>query len=468
MDTLELLHNRKSLRAYSDKPVSAETRRKVLEAAISAPTAGALMLYAMIEIEDEELKKKLAITCDDQPFIARAPWVVIFAADYSRLYDGWLEDGYTPTRRPACGDLLLACEDALIAAQTAVIAAEAVGLGSCYIGDVMENAEIHKQLLNLPDYVYPAAMLCFGYPPENDARKQVPRLPLEQILHTNTYSCKPKSTDDKSKRPRSLEKFEADFTLEMNRSAEVWLKPWLSVANAPLRLDGTYNTRELGGYKTADGRLTQRHRLLRSDALDNLSDGDLELLYGYGVRCVVDLRSKGECDREPSKTNGYKDMEYFNVPMLDHVNSNWLAGGFPDTMGGLYVGMLQNDGDIIASVLRILLEHKDNCVLFNCTAGKDRTGITAMLALLIAGVPEKIVIADYAISRHNLEPQVSRQLAALKAAGHNIPTHVFDSDPAQMQKAIDLLNDTYGGIQEYLKSVGLNDDEIERLGNMMF
>lgn len=463
-----MLHNRKSLRAYSDKPVSAETRRKVLEAAISAPTAGALMLYAIIEIEDEELKKKLAVTCDNQPFIARAPWVVVFAADYSRIYDGWLEDGYTPARRPGCGDLLLACEDAIIAAQTAVIAAEAVGLGSCYIGDIMENAETHKELLNLPDYVYPAAMLCFGYPPENDARKKVPRLPLEQILHTNAYRRKPRSTDDKSKRPRSLEKFEADFTLEMNRSAEVWLKPWLSVANAPLRLDGTYNTRELGGYKTADGRLTQRHRLLRSDALDNLSDGDLDFLYDYGVRCVVDLRSKGECDGSPSRTIGYKDMKYFNVPMLDHVNSNWLAGGFPDTMGGLYVGMLKNDGDIIASVLRIFLEHTDGCVLFNCTAGKDRTGTIAMLTLLLAGVSEETVVADYAISRHNLEQQVSRQLAALKAAGHNVPAHVFDSAPAQMQKAIDFLNDTYGGVKEYLKSVGLSGDEIVRLGNMLF
>lgn len=228
MDTLTLLDKRQSLRAYADRPVSPETRRAVLEAAISAPTAGALMLYAIIEIEDAALKEALSHTCDEQPFIAKAPWVVLFAADYQRLYDGWLALGKTPKRKPGVGDLLLACDDALIAAQTAVVAAEALGLGSCYIGDIMENAEKHAELLCLPDYVFPAALLCFGYPPEGYSRKKVPRLPPEAVVHTNTYNSKPFAGGDYARdmAEKALKKFEADFSVEMTRSVEQWLKKW--------------------------------------------------------------------------------------------------------------------------------------------------------------------------------------------------------------------------------------------------
>lgn len=228
MDTLELIERRKSLRAYDDRPVQQETRRKILESALRAPTAGALMLYSIIEIDSPELKEALSHTCDEQPFIAAAPWLVLFAADYQRLYDAWLADGRPPKRKPGSGDLYLACCDALIAAQTAVLAAEALGLGSCYIGDIIENAEKQRELLQLPDYVFPAALLCFGYPPANDNRKTSPRLRLESVLHKDIYEKKNRTGDgvENSVIDRGLKKFEADFSVEMSRSMDVWLEKW--------------------------------------------------------------------------------------------------------------------------------------------------------------------------------------------------------------------------------------------------
>lgn len=67
-------------------------------------------------------------------------------------------------RKPSYGDFLLAAEDTIIAAQTAVTAADALGLGTCYIGDILENYEEHRRLLGLPDYVAPVAMVVGGYP----------------------------------------------------------------------------------------------------------------------------------------------------------------------------------------------------------------------------------------------------------------------------------------------------------------
>ena len=88
---------------------------------------------------------------------------------------------------PDEADLLLASSDALIAAQNTVISAEALGIGSCYIGDIMENYEIHKELFNLPPYVFPISMLCYGYYPEGERPKPgnvLIRNLLYQKIHT--------------------------------------------------------------------------------------------------------------------------------------------------------------------------------------------------------------------------------------------------------------------------------------------
>ncbi len=87
---MEVLMKRKSMRAYEEREVSAEVRAEILKATLRAPTAGNLMLYSILDITDQKIKDKLAVTCDHQPFIARAPMVWIFLADYQRWYDYFL------------------------------------------------------------------------------------------------------------------------------------------------------------------------------------------------------------------------------------------------------------------------------------------------------------------------------------------------------------------------------------------
>ena len=128
-----------------------------------AATAGNMMLYSMIEVSDQDLKDRLAVSCDNQPFIAKAPLVVLFVADYQRMFDyylafgadEWAEKQGREFRRPQEGDLMLAVNDALIAAQSMVTAAESLGIGSCYIGDIMERYEEHREMFNLPEYTFP-------------------------------------------------------------------------------------------------------------------------------------------------------------------------------------------------------------------------------------------------------------------------------------------------------------------------
>lgn len=186
-EIIQQLVQRKSVRVFEDRDISEEIIREIFSAAINAPTAGNQQLYTIIRITDPEIKTRLSESCDHQPFIAEGKLVMVFCADCLKWYDAFRFSGCEP-REPGAGDLLLAIDDAMIAAQNAVTAAESFGIGSCYIGDIMENIETQREILNLPEYVFPAALLVFGYPTEQQVKRKKPqRVEMKYIVHENAY-----------------------------------------------------------------------------------------------------------------------------------------------------------------------------------------------------------------------------------------------------------------------------------------
>lgn len=251
--TLDLLMERKSIRAYTDDEINEEIKAKILAAAMRAPTAGNMMLYSILDITDQAVKDILVKTCDNQPFIARAPMVWVFLADYQRWFDYFLHSGVgdiykqrgIPLRKPEEGDLFLACCDALIAAQNAVIAAQSFGIGSCYIGDIMENYEVHQELFDLPQYTFPICMLVFGYPTEQQInREKNSRLDKDTVFFENKYRRLSGEEFDKLYQDRRVpqgaksaglenfgqamyfRKFDSEFSIEMSRSVRAMLDIW--------------------------------------------------------------------------------------------------------------------------------------------------------------------------------------------------------------------------------------------------
>lgn len=236
-EILQSLYQRKSVRVYEDKTIPQEMKQAILEAAMQAPSAGCQQLYTILDITDQKRKEALADSCDHQPFIAKAPMVLVFCADCKKWYDAYLEAGCQP-RRPGVGDLMLAVTDAAIAAQNAVVAAESFGIGSCYIGDIMENCETQRNLLELPAYVFPAAMLVFGWPTEQQKQRKKPqRCAQKYIVHENTYH----SIDGAKLREMLADKcgqasyeewcaafcerkYNSDFSKEMTRSVDEYLR----------------------------------------------------------------------------------------------------------------------------------------------------------------------------------------------------------------------------------------------------
>ena len=236
-DTIRQLFDRTSVRVFEEKSIDPLDKALILEAACMAPTAGNRQLYTIIDVTDQAIKDALAESCDHQPFIAKADMVLIFCADCRKWYDAFLSAGCEP-RKPGVGELFIAISDANIAAQNAVTAAQSLGIGSCYIGDIMENAEQQRALLHLPEYVFPAAMLVFGYPTrQQQERKKPGRVAMEHIVHENAYRCMSEDEMQAMWSPHAGEKgyqawmqafcsrkYNSDFSQERNRSVAVYLE----------------------------------------------------------------------------------------------------------------------------------------------------------------------------------------------------------------------------------------------------
>ena len=236
---IQSLFDRKSTRQFEDRPIGAEDKTLILTAALQAPTAGNQNLYAILDITDPALKNALSVYCDNQPFIGQAPMALVFLADCRRWYDSYRFAG-AEARPPEEGDLLLAVADAVIAAQNSVVAAESLGIGSCYIGDILEREEDVRKALNLDEYVFPAAFVVYGYPTQGQKERQKPgRPPLSCVVRENQYRRMGEEEHrrmfvEKGSIKRDEEfndfikafckrKYMSDFSMEMNRSARRYL-----------------------------------------------------------------------------------------------------------------------------------------------------------------------------------------------------------------------------------------------------
>lgn len=253
-ETLAMLLNRRTVRSFQDKEIAPEDKRIIQEATLRAPTGGNMSPFSVIDVTDATIKASLSDICDHQPMIAGAPMVWVFVADWQKWYD-WFkgdkcaEKSGRPLRAPALGDLDIAVQDALIAAETSVIAAEALGIGSCYVGDVIENGEKLADLLRLPRFAFPACMLIYGYKKEaKTGIPLLPRPPVEDMFMQDTYHRR--SLDEIRKAYKEHEahdrltgrlpyegkgstadelyrrKYTSDFMKEMTRSLAWWLQRW--------------------------------------------------------------------------------------------------------------------------------------------------------------------------------------------------------------------------------------------------
>ncbi|MGW6535055.1 tyrosine-protein phosphatase [Streptomyces sp. NPDC055051] len=240
----------------------------------------------------------------------------------------------------------------------------------------------------------------------------------------------------------------------------------LRLADRLIRLQGTANLRDAGGYRTRDGQWVRMGEVYRSDALDKLTDADLATLRRLGVRTVLDLRMESERAAAPDR-----------VPAgARHVVADVLAGSgtftaMPRTPAEAEAMMVEGNrfmvsGDTARTAYAIVLDEladRDG-VLFHCTAGKDRTGWAEAALLTALGVPEETVMADYLASNTYRAAANEAVLSHLPPAQAAVYKPLLDVRPQYLNASLDEVEREFGSFRAYLrKGVDLDAHELRTL-----
>lgn len=181
---MESIKNRRTIRKYQSKDISAELLNNLLEESFRASTMGNMQLYSVVVTRDQDMKMKLAPAHFNQPMVTSAPVVLTFCADFNR-FSKWCRQRKAEPGYDNPISFLNAATDALLVTQNFCTLAEENGLGICYLGTTIYNPDQIVKVLELPELVMPVATITVGYPDE--CPEQPDRLPLAGIVHEETY-----------------------------------------------------------------------------------------------------------------------------------------------------------------------------------------------------------------------------------------------------------------------------------------
>jgi protein tyrosine/serine phosphatase len=254
-------------------------------------------------------------------------------------------------------------------------------------------------------------------------------------------------------------------------------------------LAGTANTRDLGGLPLTGGGTTLPGRVLRSDDLQELTPGDVDLLVGQlGLTDVVDLRTSAEVRMEgrgPLRAVAGVDHRHFTlIPEVgEHTDvfaeddaadvdlpADWVETLLPRTAAPgdedespsvkAYLGYLSDGADNVVGALRAITAAPGAAVV-HCAAGKDRTGVVCALALATAGVPAEVVVADYAQTAERIEGVVAKLAARPTYAEDMTRRDVASHTPRAetMRRVLELVDERHGGVAGWLTAHGFGAGE---------
>lgn len=182
---MELLNNHVSIREFNEKDIPVEVLNSILYSGTRASTTGNMQLYSIVVNKDKTVREKLAPLHFNQPVAVNAPVLLTFIADFNR-FNKWCEQN---NAKPGYDNFLSfnnALIDATLVAQNVCVAAENIGLGICYLGTTLYNADKIIDLLHLPKYTFPVTTVAIGYPDLIPGLTD--RLPLEGVVHQEVYT----------------------------------------------------------------------------------------------------------------------------------------------------------------------------------------------------------------------------------------------------------------------------------------
>lgn len=248
-----------------------------------------------------------------------------------------------------------------------------------------------------------------------------------------------------------------------------WINPqnWIifpqgedSTSRRFLKLDGTHNFRDIGGYLTHDGRRVRWGKIYRSDELNELSATAQKRFSDFGIRSVYDLRTIKEREKKPNQLpNSF--VSQYHIPAYES-QPRWafIKGIFfqrhtlGDMMADSYISGFENGKDIYAHVLSQFADPENLPALYHCVAGKDRTGILTALLLKLLGVPKETIIADYSLSNLGFDLYLDEFVMESKLPRLGVPNEqvrvLFMVNPDWMRGLLDYIQTEYGSVENAL------------------
>lgn len=239
-----------------------------------------------------------------------------------------------------------------------------------------------------------------------------------------------------------------------------------STISRHLPLEGSFNIRDLGGYKTADGCETRWRRLLRADGLHSLTAEAQSQLLAEGVTTIIDLRYPGEIEHQPNVFAGSETVQYLHLSLFPQAEDGSIPQPRAATLAEMYCQALDSSAQQIKTVFEKIAEVPlEQAVLFHCTAGKDRTGIIAALALALVGVSDETIAEDYSLTDTYLAPLLQTWRDQAARAGRDMAAFeaYLYAKPENMVTMLSELGTRYGSAEQYLRTIGLADAHIDVL-----
>ena len=214
----------------------------------------------------------------------------------------------------------------------------------------------------------------------------------------------------------------------------------------------TENTRDLGGYPTKDGGVTRFGMFVRSDAWINAPESDIEFIKKIGVRTVVDLRTREQVSRAPHSLSAENGFNYINFSVLGGAK-------IPDTLEEYPITYMEMMGgsEYVRDVFKAFAAN-DGPILFNCSAGKDRTGVITGLLLEICGVADVDIFAEYMLSAEYMHDNILRN-----APIEDFDPYVVTPNRITWEKFLAMFREKYGNAHDYLIGAGVTEEEISTI-----
>lgn len=235
-----------------------------------------------------------------------------------------------------------------------------------------------------------------------------------------------------------------------------------------LLVEGAFNIRDLGGYATASGGTIPWRRFLRADSLHRIHPAEITRLHDEGLRMVIDLRTSDEVESAPNPFAAFPDVHFANLPLFDDLSPQALSRAEvadEHPLQRFYLTALETRATAICTILSTMADLREGAILFNCTAGKDRTGIIAALLLGIADVERDQIIADYALTADLIPDLVEEFLNLSRARGGDVESYarLLESPATAIAATLDHIDRSYGSVAGYLEKIGLPRSDLHEL-----